>query len=164
MVITAIIEASVATGRLTDYFTAPELQEDAVLRSETVSYGEESIRIRDASFTWNKDERRNVLHDINFSASRGELSCIVGRVGAGKSSMLQTMLGDLYKLKGEVVMRGAAAYVAQSPWVMNASVRENIVFGHRCKSYQTAGQKGVSISQDPGKARHLVRPAAWYSD
>ena len=131
MVITAVIEATVAVDRLTDYFSSPELQPDAVLRSESVAHGEESIRIRDASFTWNKDEDRDVLHDINFSAHRGELSCIVGRVGAGKSSMLQTMLGDLYKLKGEVVMRGPAAYVAQSPWVMNASVRENIVFGHR---------------------------------
>ncbi|KAK3717789.1 ATP-binding cassette glutathione S-conjugate transporter ycf1 [Vermiconidia calcicola] len=131
MVITAIIEASVAVGRLTDYFTAPELQPDAVLRSDSVRHGEESVRIRDATFTWNKDEDRNVLHDINFSARRGEFSCIVGRVGAGKSSLLQTMLGDLYKIKGEVVMRGASAYVAQSPWVMNASARENIVFGHR---------------------------------
>jgi ABC-type multidrug transport system fused ATPase/permease subunit len=131
MVITAIIEASVAVGRLTDYFTAPELQPDAVLRSENVSHGAESVRIRDATFTWNKDDDRNVLHDINFTARRGELSCIVGIVGMGKSSLLQTMLGDLYKIKGEVVMRGASAYVAQSPWVMNASVRENIVFGHR---------------------------------
>ena len=131
MVITAIIEASVAVGRLTDYFTAPELQSDAVLRSESVGHGEESVRIRDATFTWNKDEDRNVLHDISFSAHRGELSCVVGRVGSGKSSLLSTMLGDLYKIKGEVVMRGPVAYVAQSPWVMNASVRENIVFGHR---------------------------------
>jgi len=131
MVITAIIEASVAVGRLTSYLTAPELQPDAVLRSDSVSNGEESVRIRDASFTWNKDEERNVLHDINFSAHKGELSCIVGRVGAGKSSMLETMLGDLYKIKGEVVVRGTSAYVAQSPWVMNASVRENIVFGYR---------------------------------
>ena len=131
MVITAIIEASVAVGRLTDYFTSPELQPDAVLRSDTVGHGEESVRIRDATFTWNRDEERNVLYDINLSAHRGELSCLVGRVGSGKSSVLQTMLGDLYKIKGEVVMRGTSAYVAQSPWVMNASVRENIVFGHR---------------------------------
>ena len=131
MVITAIIEASVAVGRLTAYLTAPELQPDAVLRSDAVNAGEESIRIRDATFTWNKDEERNVLHDINFTAHKGELSCIVGRVGAGKSSLLQTMLGDLYKLKGEVVLRGTSAYVAQSPWVMNASVRENIVFGYK---------------------------------
>lgn len=131
MVITAIIEASVAVGRLTDFLTAPELQTDAVLTGESVGPGEESVRIRDATFTWNKDESRNVLHDINFSAHKGELSCIVGRVGAGKSSLLETMLGDLYKIKGEVVMRGTSAYVAQSPWVMNASVRENIVFGYR---------------------------------
>ena len=131
MVITAIIEASVAVNRLTDYLIAPELQADAVLRSDPVGPGEESIRIRDATFTWNKDEDRNVLHDIDFTAHKGELSCIVGRVGMGKSSFLQTMLGDLYKLKGEVVLRGTSAYVAQSPWVMNASVRENVVFGYK---------------------------------
>lgn len=131
MVITAIIEASVAVGRLTDFFTAPELQPDAVLRSDSVGVGEESVRIRDATFTWDTNEDRNVLSDINFTAHKGELSCIVGRVGAGKSSFLQTMLGDLHKIKGEVVLRGHSAYVAQSPWVMNASVRENIVFGHR---------------------------------
>jgi len=131
MVITAVIEAQVAVGRLTDYFTAPELQEDAVLRGDTVGHNEESVRIRDATFTWDRDEERNVLQDINFSAHRGELTCIVGRVGAGKSSMLGAMLGDLYKIKGEVVMRGVPAYVAQSPWIMNASVRENVIFGHR---------------------------------
>jgi ABC-type multidrug transport system fused ATPase/permease subunit len=131
MVITAIIEASVAVNRLTGYLAAPELQEDAVLRSDTVEMGEESVRIRDGTFTWDNNEELNVLHDINFSAHKGELSCVVGRVGSGKSSMLQAMLGDIYKTKGEVVVRGATAYVAQSPWVMNATVRENIIFGHR---------------------------------
>jgi ATP-binding cassette subfamily C (CFTR/MRP) protein 1 len=41
------------------------------------------------------------------------------------------VLGDLWKINGEVVLRGKTAYVPQSAWVMNASVRENIVFGHR---------------------------------
>ena len=41
------------------------------------------------------------------------------------------MLGDLHKVRGEVIVRGSSAYVAQSPWVMNASVKENIIFGHR---------------------------------
>ena len=94
--------------------------------------GEESVRIRDASFTWNKEDADRVaLENISFAAHKGELSCLVGRVGAGKSSLLGALLGDLHKLKGDVVVRGACAYVAQSPWVMNASVRENIVFGHR---------------------------------
>ncbi|KAH1550578.1 hypothetical protein KXX57_009402 [Aspergillus fumigatus] len=132
MVITSIIEASVAVRRLTDYFTAEELQTDAVTFEEPVTHaGDESVRIRDAAFTWNRYQGENVIENIDFSARKGELSCIVGRVGAGKSSFLLSMLGDLWKTEGEVVVRGRIAYVAQQPWVMNASVRENIVFGHR---------------------------------
>lgn len=132
MVISSIIEATVAVGRLTSYFEAEELQPNAVLVEPPVEEnGEESVRIKDAAFTWNKEDGRNVLEDINFTAHKGELSCLVGRVGSGKSSLLQALLGDLWKIRGEVVLRGTSAYVAQSPWVMNASVKENIVFGHR---------------------------------
>jgi ATP-binding cassette subfamily C (CFTR/MRP) protein 1 len=132
MVITAIVEASVAVGRITGYLTADELQENAVIREDAVQEnGDESVRIRDASFTWDRTSERRTLENINFSAHKGELACIVGRVGSGKSSLLQAVLGDLWKINGEVVLRGKTAYVPQSAWVMNASVRENIVFGHR---------------------------------
>jgi ABC-type multidrug transport system fused ATPase/permease subunit len=138
MVITAIVEASVAVGRLTSFLNAPELQEDAVLRGDPVEAGEESVRIRDATFTWNKDDDRNVLENLTFSAHKGELSCIVGRVGAGKSSFLSTMLGDLYKIRGEVVLRGSVAYVAQSPWVCvsHSNVCSSVLTnpGHECFS------------------------------
>ena len=132
MVITSVIEATVAVDRLTSYFIADELQSDAVRVEQAVTeLGDETVRIRDATFTWDKNQDKNVLHDVNFAASKGELSCIVGRVGAGKSSFLQSILGDLWKINGDVVVRGGLAYVAQQPWVMNASVKENIVFGHR---------------------------------
>ncbi|RFU26420.1 hypothetical protein B7463_g9901, partial [Scytalidium lignicola] len=132
MVITSIIESSVAVGRLTSFFLAEELQPDAVIIKEPVEeLGEETITVRDATFSWNRHEPRNALEDINFSASKGELTCIVGRVGAGKTSLLQSILGDLWKVKGEVVIHGTTAYVAQQAWVMNASVKENILFGHR---------------------------------
>ncbi|KAG2416141.1 hypothetical protein HFD88_007333 [Aspergillus terreus] len=132
MVITSIIEASVAVNRLTEYFTAEELQTNAVKYEDPVPHvGDESVRIRDASFTWNRHDGSHVLENIDFSARKGELTCILGRVGAGKSSLLQSLLGDLWRTEGEVVVRGRIAYVAQSAWVMNASVRENIVFGHR---------------------------------
>ncbi|KAL8836868.1 MAG: hypothetical protein Q9170_002759 [Blastenia crenularia] len=130
MVITSIIEATVAVGRLTDYFTAEELQSEAVITEDAALYaGDEAVRIRDASFTW--DKSRNCLEDISFAAHKEELSCIVGRVGCGKSSLLQAMLGDVWKLCGEVVVHGKTAYVAQQSWVMNASIKDNIVFGHR---------------------------------
>lgn len=132
MVITSIIEATVAVGRLTDFFTAEELQPDAVqIRDPAVNNGDESVRVRDATFTWDRNESRKCLEDINFVVHKGELSCVVGRVGSGKSSFLQSILGDIWKIHGEVVVYGRTAYVAQQPWVMNANVKENIVFGHR---------------------------------
>lgn len=132
MVITSIIEASVAVGRLTDFLTAEELQPDAVLiEGPATLKGDETVRVRDASFTWNRKEERNCLEDIGFVAHKGELTCVVGRVGSGKSSFLQALLGDLWKRRGEVVVHGYTAYVAQQPWVMNSSAKENIVFGHR---------------------------------
>ena len=132
MVITSIVEATVAVGRLTDFFTAEEIQPDAVGReSAAVNSGDESVRIRDATFAWDRNDDRKCLEDINLTARKGELSCLVGRVASGKSSLLQAILGDIWKIHGEVVVRGATAYVAQQSWVMNASVKDNVVFGHR---------------------------------
>lgn len=130
MVITSIIESSVAVGRLASFFVAEELQSEAVIsKAPAVHNGDESVRIRDATFTW--DKTRNCLENINFVAHKAELTCIVGRVGSGKSSLLQALLGDLWKISGGVVVHGRIAYVAQQSWVVNATVKENIVFGHR---------------------------------
>jgi ATP-binding cassette subfamily C (CFTR/MRP) protein 1 len=132
MVITSIIEATVAVDRLTSFLAAEELQPDAVQRKPAaVNRGDEALRIRDATFTWDRNQSRNCLENINFTARKGELSCVVGRVGSGKTSLLEAMLGDLWKIHGEVTVHGGTAYVAQQAWVMNASVKENIVFGHR---------------------------------
>ncbi|TGO17401.1 hypothetical protein BTUL_0018g00680 [Botrytis tulipae] len=150
MVITSIIEASVAVKRLTSFFTAEELQSDAViLKGPIEDDGEESLTIRDATFSWDRNSDRNVLQDIHFSAHKGELTCIVGRVGAGKSSFLQALLGDLWKVKGQVIVHGKTAYVAQQPWVMNASVKENILFGHRFDpTFYDKTVKACALSED----------------
>ena len=135
MVITAIIEAAVAVQRLTGFFTADELQPDAVRRDAAPAArpGDDAVRVRAASFTWDHTltPPKPCLRDVDFVARKGELACVVGRVGSGKSSLLAALLGDIWKLAGGVRVRGATAYVAQQPWVMNASVRANIVFGHR---------------------------------
>lgn len=132
IVITSIVEATVAVGRLTSFFTAEELQPDAVITKEPALHnGDVSVQVRNASFTWDRKESRRCLENISIEARRGELSCVIGRVGSGKSSLLQAMLGDIWKIHGEIVMHGSVAYVAQQPWIMNATVRDNIVFGHR---------------------------------
>lgn len=132
MVITAVVEAGVAVNRITSFLTAEEIQHDAVVREESfLRAGEESVKVTNGTFTWNKYENQPVLKDINFTARKGELACFVGRVGQGKSSFLQSLIGDLHKSQGEVILRGHTAYVAQQSWVMNATVKENIIFGHR---------------------------------
>ena len=135
MVITSIIEATVAVGRLTAYLLAEEIQPEAVIVKPAVEeIGEETVLVRNGTFSWNRHENKDVLHDINFSAHKGELSCIIGRVGSGKSSFLQSILGDLWKTNGEVVVHGTVAFVSQTPWIMNATVKENIIFGYRYDS------------------------------
>lgn len=132
MVITAVVEAGVAVDRITSFLTAEEIQSDAVKREGSVTrVGGESVRMTNGTFTWNKYEGQPILENINFSARKGELACVVGRVGQGKSSFLQALIGDLHKIQGEVTLSGHTAYVAQQSWVMNATVRENIVFGHK---------------------------------
>lgn len=135
MVITSIVEASVAVGRLTAFLTAEELQPDAVtVKPSSEQLGEESVIIRGASFSWNRHENKKVLKDIDFTAYKGELSCIVGRVGSGKSSFLHSILGNLWKVGGRVEVRGTVAYASQQSWILNATVKENIVFGYRYDS------------------------------
>jgi len=56
---------------------------------------------------------------------------VVGKVGSGKSSLISCILGDMYKLNnGKISVNGKIAYVPQSPWILNASVRDNILFGN----------------------------------
>lgn len=135
MVITSIVEATVAIGRLTDFLVAEEVQPDAVtIKPAPEEMGEETVIIRNATFTWDRHSDRQVLKDIDYTAYKGELNCIVGRVGSGKSSLLQSVLGDLYKLDGDVEVRGTVAYASQQTWILNATVKENIIFGYRYDS------------------------------
>ena len=129
----ALVEASVSVTRLNEFLRTDEIQPNAVKREPPVQYiDEETIRMQQGSFKWSASHSAaTILYDIDFSARKGELSCIVGRVGSGKSSFISAFLGDMYKVHGQVVTRGKIAYVAQQPWIMNASVKENILFGHR---------------------------------
>jgi ABC-type transport system involved in cytochrome bd biosynthesis fused ATPase/permease subunit len=55
---------------------------------------------------------------------------IIGKVGSGKSSLLSAVLGEMYAKAGSrITVNGNIAYAGQQPWILNATVRENIVFG-----------------------------------
>ena len=69
------------------------------------------------------------LMDVSFSVKRGQLIAVVGSVGSGKSSLLSGLLGELNLTKGAVRVCGSVAYCDQRPWIMNTTVRDNILFG-----------------------------------
>ncbi|KAG0235680.1 hypothetical protein BGW42_004919 [Actinomortierella wolfii] len=73
---------------------------------------------------------RPALENINLSIRPGELMVVVGRVGSGKSTLLSAILGETYRVRGRVIVRSSVvAYVPQQAWIINATVRDNILFG-----------------------------------
>ncbi|KAJ1916004.1 hypothetical protein H4219_004026 [Mycoemilia scoparia] len=89
-----------------------------------------------------KAETKPVLKNINITFPRNELTVIVGPSGSGKTSLLLAILGELHCSSGYVHIpernltsikdpynSSNIAYVAQEPWLQNATVKENILFG-----------------------------------
>ncbi|KAJ2750195.1 hypothetical protein GGI19_005245, partial [Coemansia pectinata] len=141
--ITNIVNANIALGRIHKLLTSDELDLESVTKLESVrqsnhgsfvqgSSGNDdkgvAVQVTDGSFSWSSKELA-ILDNINFSALSGEHLAIVGRVGSGKSSLLSALLGDMRKERGKVVLCGQIAYVPQQPWIMNATLRSNILFG-----------------------------------
>jgi len=69
------------------------------------------------------------LKDISLEVRPGELVAIVGSVGAGKSSLLSALLGEMRLKDGVMSVHGRIGYVPQQSWIANATLRENILFG-----------------------------------
>ena len=51
-----------------------------------------------------------------MNVNKGELISIVGEVGSGKSSFLSALIGDMYKLSGDINVYGNSAYAPQQAW------------------------------------------------
>lgn len=72
-----------------------------------------------------------ILNDISIAVKSGDLVAVVGAVGSGKSSLLSALMGEMHLVRGCVARRGdcSVAYTSQMPWIINATLRENILFG-----------------------------------
>ncbi|XP_039632895.1 multidrug resistance-associated protein 5-like, partial [Perca fluviatilis] len=72
---------------------------------------------------------QSTLHCITLSIQQGKLVGVCGSVGSGKTSLISAILGQMTPLEGSVAVRGRLAYVAQQAWILNATLRDNILFG-----------------------------------
>lgn len=75
------------------------------------------------------EKRPLTLKDLTLSVKRGELVAVVGAVASGKSSLISAILGELPRVSGSIKRAGNIAYASQQPWVVNATLRENVLFG-----------------------------------
>ncbi|KAF3857402.1 hypothetical protein F7725_009261 [Dissostichus mawsoni] len=69
------------------------------------------------------------LQNISITVKSHELLTVIGTVGAGKSSLLSAILGELPRDSGNLKVKGQLTYAAQQPWVFPGTVRSNILFG-----------------------------------
>uniref|UniRef100_H2MPQ8 ATP-binding cassette, sub-family C (CFTR/MRP), member 8 n=1 Tax=Oryzias latipes TaxID=8090 RepID=H2MPQ8_ORYLA len=110
------------------------------------------IKITAGYFTWTDGPA--TLCNVDIKVPFGKLTMIVGQVGCGKSSLLLAALGEMQRVSGTVMWnrwvscftsslleiptpdrdaagdgtRGPVAYASQKPWLLNATIVENVTF------------------------------------
>nr|XP_040024096.1 ATP-binding cassette sub-family C member 8-like isoform X4 [Gasterosteus aculeatus aculeatus] len=111
------------------------------------------FKITSGYFTWTHGPP--TLSNVDIKIPFGKLTMIVGQVGCGKSSLLLAALGEMQRVSGvvawnslpnlesegdeslndrdaagdgEIRKRGAVGYASQKPWLLNATLVENITF------------------------------------
>ncbi|MCZ7646706.1 MAG: ABC transporter ATP-binding protein/permease [Planctomycetota bacterium] len=134
-----IQRAGASAGRLFDVLDAPETVRDAPDAKELPSF-EGRLVFERVGFAYTSD--RPALKGVDFEVRPGQTFGVVGPSGSGKSTVLNLILRfydpqdgavrldghDLRELK-QAALRRHTAIVTQEPFLFNATIRENILFG-----------------------------------
>ncbi|TVY20099.1 ATP-dependent bile acid permease [Lachnellula arida] len=150
------INAKVSCDRIDAYLKSAEKPENC-LPGELISFQNVSVSFPSKANIKDEDEEtsierenRFVLRDINLEFPANCLSVISGPTGSGKSLLLAAILGEVDLLAGSItvprpppieerfdskatagdwLIPSAMAFVSQTPWIENASIKDNILFG-----------------------------------
>ncbi|CAF0703150.1 unnamed protein product [Brachionus calyciflorus] len=123
--VTMLIGARVSINRIQKFLLENEIQKQNTL----VEDKEYHIIVKNLDAKWSQNDNTLALKNISFEAKSGHLIGVIGAVGAGKSSLLLSLLDELQKVSGEIDIQGSLFYVPQEPWIFTASLKQNIVFG-----------------------------------
>lgn len=141
------------TDEVQDYVERDESSEMDLIGMTGRNHQRDAVNIERGTFSWSPDSvavkvtdklhlesgatsekakgenLRGILSNINLQVKKGELIAVVGPVGSGKSTLLSALLGELNKKEGRVRVHGSVAYVPQSAWIPNDSLKNVVLFG-----------------------------------
>ncbi|GKT46578.1 ATP-dependent bile acid permease [Colletotrichum spaethianum] len=119
--ITVLLNASIAMGRIEEFMSEPD--KEGIFSDHLTN----DIKFTKATFAWPGYEQP-VLKNLDISFPQG-LTVVFGKVGSGKTALLQAILGELDRQMGDVIIpTEPIGYCAQSPWLQHMSIRDNILF------------------------------------
>ena len=111
-----------------------ETSSELVMKNASFKWpGESFLPVNDSSVSLEDDSVPDntpiALRNLNLTLKKGDLCLVVGAVGSGKSAFLNAILREIELVSGKFSLRGSISYVSQNPWLMNRSIRDNIVMG-----------------------------------
>eukprot|EP00069_Balaena_mysticetus_P019207 bmy_02467T0 len=77
-----------------------------------------------------------VLKDISFKIERGQLLAVAGSTGAGKTSLLMMIMGELEPSEGKIKHSGRISFCSQFSWILPGTIKDNIIFGVSYDEYR----------------------------
>lgn len=148
-----VLQSKVSIDRVEEFLREAETTKYEQLGNPTRGPNSPDIGFEKATFSWKSSDSNNIskndfkLRDLDISFKVGELNVIVGPTGAGKSSLLLALLGEMQLTEGRVFLPSArnrddvtpdsqtglaetVAYCAQQAWLLNDTLRNNILFGN----------------------------------
>ncbi|CAL9690131.1 unnamed protein product [Knipowitschia caucasica] len=96
--------------------------------------GDCMVKVQDLTCYWDKIVENPTLKNLTFAVKSEQLLAVIGPVGAGKSSLLSAILGELSQESGLIKIRGTLSYTSQLPWILPGTIRSNILFGKEMDS------------------------------
>ncbi|CAK9828616.1 Probable multidrug resistance-associated protein lethal(2)03659 [Anthophora retusa] len=88
-----------------------------------------AVQMINVTAKWEPGQSENTLAGVNLELQKGKMYAVIGMVGAGKTSFLSAILGEIDVIEGHVKVNGSLSYAGQEAWVFGSTVRQNILFG-----------------------------------
>ena len=135
--ITTLLNCLISMNRLEQFLNTKDFKktskEDQDLKGKNID-----IKLYNCNFgIFNKELNtpKILLNNLDVEIKKGELVAIVGETGSGKTCLTNAILNYLDFIpntnngnKIYNVVNGTISYASQNPWILNGTVRDNIIF------------------------------------